>query len=90
MNELMELIITWQFLLVAAACGALGVLIKAIPKIPSWIIPFVNTAFAIVFMMLLCGFTPEYALIGFLAAAVATFVYEYITQLIQNVIKPKE
>ena len=86
MNELMEMIINWQFLLVAAACGALGVVIKGVPKLPSWIIPFVNTVFAVVFMMLLKGFLPEYALVGFLAAAVAGFIYEYVTQLIKNVI----
>jgi ascorbate-specific PTS system EIIC-type component UlaA len=80
METIISLAISWQFLLTAAACGAFGFIIKAIPGIPNWLIPMLNAAFAVVFMMLLLGFAPENALLGFLAAALATYIYELIMQ----------
>lgn len=83
METIINLAISWQFLLIAAACGAFGIIIQAIPRIPSWIIPMFNAVFAILFMLLLLGFKPENALLGFLAAALATFIYELIMQAIK-------
>lgn len=86
MTELVELVATTEFLLVAVACGVLGVAIQAIPKIPSWTIPFVNIVFSCLFMMALNGFTAVNALIGFLAASVATIVYESFKQVFTKII----
>ncbi len=87
MEYFINLAVSWQFLLVAAACGAFGIIIKQIPRVASWIIPIVNAIFAIVAMLLLTGFTVEAALTGFLAAAIATYVYELIVQVLQGKIR---
>lgn len=81
-----DIILTWEFWIVAATCGAIGLAIKAIPKVPSWIIPFVNGAISII---LLCGIVGEFSWLylaaGILAASVATYVYELFVQAIEAI-----
>lgn len=90
MEELLSLIITWQFLLVAAACGFIGILIKKIPGIPDWLIPFINLVFAVLVFMALVGFEVLNGLVGVLAAAVATYVYELFMQIFEVLVPKKE
>ena len=78
-----SVILTWQFWVVAAACGALGEVVKRIPKVPDWLIPIVNMAFAIVMMIVLLGLDGINVLAGILAAAVATWVYETFKNVVE-------
>lgn len=82
--DVFEIILTPEFWIVAATCGAIGLAIKAIPKVPSWIIPFVN---GIVSIVLLCGimggFDWLYIVAGILSASAATYVYELFIQAVK-------
>ena len=79
-----QAILTWQFYLVAACCGALGEIVKRIPHVPTWLTPITNTLFGVIAMMALLGATPLNALAGILAASVATFVYEIFKGIIKG------
>lgn len=84
MNELVQLITSWEFWLVAVACGAIGFVIKQVPKVPDWAIPIINLIIAPLGMMALCGFTPFYGIVGILAASLATYAYELFHQVIKG------
>lgn len=86
MTEIVDfsIVLTWQFYLVAACCGALGEVVKRIPHVPSWLVPVANTLFGVIMMMALLGPTPLNALAGILAASVATFVYEIFKGIVEG------
>ena len=72
--------------IVAAALYVLGVFIKAIPKIPNWVIPFVLTAAGVAFGLLLIG-GADGVLQGILAAGLAVLVNQGYKQIKDQVIK---
>ena len=84
MEEIIQLVLGWQFILVAAACSVVGEAVKAVPNIPNWCIPFINVIFAVAAMVALLGLSPTSALAGIIAASVATLAYELVKQLIEN------
>lgn len=84
MEELIEIFLSTQFILVAAACGILGEVVKKIPNVPNWIIPIVNLVFAVACMLFLMGLDASSVLYGFLAASVATYIYEAVKGTIEK------
>lgn len=78
-----SIILTAQFWIVAACCGALGEIIKRIPKTPDWLIPIVNVVFAVVMMIVLLGLDGMNVLAGILAASVATWAYETFKNVVE-------
>lgn len=90
MEDFVSMLLNFNFLLVAVALGVLGVVIKAIPKVPSWIIPFMNTILGVLVMMALGGWDVASGLVGVCAAGVATLAYEAFKQIFENFVKPKE
>ena len=66
--------------IVAAALYVLGVFIKAIPRIPNWVIPFVLTAAGVVFGLLIVG-GADGVLQGILAAGLAVLVNQGYKQI---------
>lgn len=72
--------------IVAAALYVLGVFIKAIPKIPNWVIPFVLTAAGVVFGLLIVG-GADGVLQGILSAGLAVLVNQGYKQIRKQVSK---
>ena len=72
--------------IVAAALYVLGVFIKAIPRIPNWVIPFVLTAVGVVFGLLIIG-GADGVLQGILAAGLAVLVNQGYKQVKDQVQK---
>ena len=72
--------------IVAAALYVLGVFIKAIPKIPNWVILFVLTAAGVAFGLLLIG-GADGVLQGILAAGLAVLVNQGYKQIREQVQK---
>ncbi len=72
--------------IVAAALYVLGAFIKAVPKIPNWVIPFVLTAAGVVFGMLILGGAGG-VLQGILAAGLAVLVNQGYKQVREQVQK---
>ena len=72
--------------IVAAALYVLGVFLKAIPKIPNWVIPFVLTAAGVAFGLLIIG-GPDGVLQGILAAGLAVLVNQGYKQIRDQVQK---
>ena len=72
--------------IVAAALYVLGVFLKAIPKIPNWVIPFVLTAAGVAFGLLIIG-GPDGVLQGILAAGLAVLVNQGYKQIREQVSK---
>ena len=70
----------------AAALYVIGVFLKAIPKIPNWVIPFVLTAAGVVFGLLLVG-GADGVLQGVLAAGLAVLVNQGYKQIRDQVSK---
>ncbi|MCI8361537.1 MAG: holin [Clostridiales bacterium] len=70
----------------AAALYVLGVFLKAVPKIPNWVIPFVLTAAGVVFGMLLTG-GADGVLQGVLAAGLAVLVNQGYKQVREQIVK---
>ena len=70
----------------AAALYVLGIFIKAIPKIPNWVIPFVLTAAGVAFGLLLIG-GADGVLQGILSAGLAVLVNQGYKQVKDQVIK---
>lgn len=85
-----SVIMTWQFWVVAAACGALGEVIKRIPNVPDWLIPIVNVVFSVAMMLVLLGLDGVNVLAGILAASVATWVYETFKNVAKNALPSTE
>lgn len=84
--DVFEIILTPEFWIVAATCGAIGLAIKAIPKLPSWIIPFIT---GVISVALTCGIFGGiewlYIASGVLSASVATYVYEVFKNIVENI-----
>ena len=72
--------------IVAAALYVLGVFIKAIPRIPNWVIPFVLTAAGVAFGLLLVG-GADGVLQGILATGLAVLVNQGYKQIKEQVNK---
>ena len=72
--------------IVAAALYVLGVFIKAIPRIPNWVIPFVLTAAGVAFGLLIIG-GADGVLQGILAAGLAVLVNQGYKQIRDQVSK---
>lgn len=70
----------------AAALYVLGVFLKAVPKIPNWVIPFILTAAGVVFGMLILGGAGG-VLQGILAAGLAVLVNQGYKQVKEQVSK---
>lgn len=70
----------------AAALYVMGVFLKAIPKIPNWVIPFVLTAAGVAFGLLLVG-GADGVLQGVLAAGLAVLVNQGYKQIRDQVSK---
>ena len=70
--------------IVAAALYVLGIFLKAVPRIPNWVIPFALTAVGIGFGVLLIG-APGGVLQGILAAGLAVLVNQGYKQVKEQV-----
>ncbi|MCI8360013.1 MAG: holin [Clostridiales bacterium] len=70
----------------AAALYVLGVFLKAVPKIPNWVIPFILTAAGVAFGLLLIGGAGG-VLQGILAAGLAVLVNQGYKQVKEQVSK---
>jgi hypothetical protein len=81
------IILTPQFWIAAAACGAIGFAIKQVPKVPSWIIPIVNLPLGALALCSLLGFEAINVIAGILSASVATYAYELFTNIVAQVRK---
>lgn len=77
------ILLTWQFYVIAAACGALGEIVKKIPGVPDWSIPIINAVFGVAMMLLLVGLDPMCVIAGILSASVATYVYELFKEVVR-------
>lgn len=69
-----------RLLIVVAACGVLGYILKRTPAVPDWSIVYLVTVFALVFTVWLLGFVPEAILQGLLCGAVAVYGHQLIKQ----------
>jgi hypothetical protein len=79
--------ITPEWWMVAAACGAVAIAVKAIPKLPSWLIPLLNVVLGSVGYSLLLGeFSGFNILSGVLAGSVSMIVYEFFYTFIGGII----
>ena len=83
MENIMEFV-SENMYIVVAALYIIGVFIKAIPKIPNWIIPFVLTAVGIVFGVWMIG-GAQGILQGVLCAGGAVLVNQAYKQVKENV-----
>ena len=83
-----EMINTWQFWVVAAACGIICEVLKQVPYIKEhpWILNLANLALGILLLGVLCGFSGENVLFGILASAAAIFAYEMIKNIYRNIV----
>ena len=72
--------------LAAAALYVLGVFLKAVPRIPNWVIPFVLTAAGVAFGLLILG-GADGVLQGILAAGLAVLVNQGYKQIKEQVQK---
>ena len=72
----------------AAALYVLGVFVKAVPRIPNWVIPFILTAAGVAFGLLLIG-GADGVLQGILAAGLAVLVNQGYKQIREQVSKPE-
>lgn len=72
--------------IVVAACWVLGYIIKQTPRVPDWSIVYIVTLFAVVFVVLLNGFTAQSALQGILCGAAAV----YGNQLLKQAVNAKQ
>ena len=70
----------------AAALYVLGVFLKAVPRIPNWVIPFVLTAAGVAFGLLILG-GADGVLQGILAAGLAVLVNQGYKQIKEQVTK---
>ena len=70
----------------AAALYVLGVFVKAVPRIPNWVIPFILTAAGVAFGLLLIG-GADGVLQGILAAGLAVLVNQGYKQIREQVSK---
>ena len=70
----------------AAALYVLGVFLKAVPRIPNWVIPFILTAAGVAFGLLILGGT-DGVLQGILAAGLAVLVNQGYKQVKEQVSK---
>lgn len=70
----------------AAALYVLGVFLKAVPRIPNWVIPFILTAAGVAFGLLLIG-GADGVLQGILAAGLAVLVNQGYKQIREQVSK---
>ena len=69
-----------QLLIVVATCWALGYMIKQTPSVPDWSIVYIVTAFAIVLVVMLTGFSAQAVLQGILCGATAVYGNQLIKQ----------
>ena len=70
----------------AAALYVLGVFLRAVPRIPNWVIPFILTAAGVVFGLLILG-GADGVLQGVLAAGLAVLVNQGYKQVKEQVSK---
>jgi hypothetical protein len=71
-----SIIFTYQFWIVAIACGVIAFAFKSIPYLPSWLIPLVNLVIGGVLMCALLGFSALNLITGILAASAECYAYE--------------
>ena len=76
--------LTENMYIVAAALYVLGIFLKAVPRIPNWVIPFALTAVGMGFGALILG-APQGILQGVLAAGLAVLVNQGYKQVKEQV-----
>ncbi|WMT42860.1 phage holin family protein [Paenibacillus sp. D2_2] len=78
-NAVLEFI-NAELLIVVVACWIIGYVLKQTPKVPDWTIIYGVTAVAIVFAVVLLGFTAQSVLQGILSGAVAVYGNQLVKQ----------
>lgn len=78
-NAVLEFI-NAELLIVVVACWIIGYVLKQTPKVPDWTIIYGVTVVAIVFAVVLLGFTAQSVLQGILCGAVAVYGNQLVKQ----------
>lgn len=65
---------------VVAGLLVMGGILKSIPKIPNWTIPFILLAIGITFSILTLGVTSEAVLQGIIATGISVFTHQIAKQ----------
>lgn len=85
-----DVITTWQFWTVAAACYVLCEIIKQIPSLKGsdhgWIVNLCSIAIGVLLLGLLLGWTGENVVFGILAAATSTLAYELWSNVLKQIV----
>jgi len=72
--------VTQQALVLVPVLYLIGILLKATPNVPNWLIPYILGAIGIVGAVLLLGFSIQSIIQGILAAGASVYVNQAIKQ----------
>jgi len=70
-----------ELLAVVVACWIIGYILKQTPKVADWTIIYVVTLVAIIFAVILLGFTAQSIIQGILCGAVAVYGNQLVKQV---------
>lgn len=78
--DIVQSFIKPEFLIVVVVAWVLGYMVRTVPKIPNWSIVFIVTAYTIVTVVVIEGWSAQALMQGILCGAVAVYGNQLVKQ----------